>query len=873
MSAVTGVKRSFAAMSTTSEGQSPPSTTYPLPAPISGDWMKKVHLRSSTDTTAETKPEALRFNTNASIVLTGIRGAGKSTLAVIASSALKRKVVDTERAFLEATGLSSSEYKKSRGNTDYQRRQTEVLRDVLEKYEKNTIIVCSWMDGQVQTMLRQLEGSVLVVHILRDSRAIQQHLKLPEDFDMQALLDASASVFRKCSQFELYNVTESRASEGNDISAIEPDQRNSTPSLTLKRAERHFLKFLSLILPKNAIPFIESAFPLASVPTEERHFTYALSVSFSALLADEIDIEELEAGADAIEIVIDDLVTGPDEKSPDQLSPCRASQISRVLGQVRRNTVIPILLHVLCPDNAALNSSPRNVYLDYVFHGLRLAPEYLSVDLRLDKSTISRVVQAKGPSKVLGNLQFVKDAPSWTDPFWRSHYEKAQNLGCDLVRLTRPALEISDNFDIRHIHGSVSKCGQPKLALIAFNSGRLGRNSACFNRVLTSVIPEGDDGQAWGKDGGRSHLPSISALQATRALFSSFIYDPMELYVFGANVGYSLSPAMHNAAFRTCGIPHHYKPFSTDSISNLLDIITRPHFAGASVGLPFKVDFVRLAHSLSSHARAIGAVNTLIPVRYINEDGIMRSDPLSFDSKNHAGPVTGLHGENTDWIGIRACIRRGLSPANAVRSTSCGLVIGAGGMARAAVYSMLQLGVKNIVVYNRTPANAEKLCTHFQGLLLNNDLPLLSVTDKNDTKFNVLQSRNEQWPNEFRFPTMIVSCIPTHSIGDNPAPNFTLPTQWLNSPTGGVMVELAYKTLDSPLLQQFRHESSRGWVTMDGLDLLPEQGFAQFELFTGRRAPRRVMRREVFKAYRDESGQSNLAQLQPRLNNIAEQES
>jgi len=192
---------------------------------------------------------------------------------------------------------------------------------------------------------------------------------------------------------------------------------------------------------------------------------------------------------------------------------------------------------------------------------------------------------------------------------------------------------------------------------------------------------------------------------------------------------------------------------------------------------------------MSPHARAIGAVNTLIPIR--NRDG---DDPrLSRESsvyleKNRAGPVKGLHGDNTDWIGICNCIRRGLSPANAVRPSSTGLVIGSGGMARAAVYSMIHLGVQNIFIYNRTLDKAENLAHHYNR----QDLRSKEQVGLNGRpKVSILNSLDDPWPSTFKQPTIIVSCIPAHSIGGQPAPNFHMPSQWLESPTGGVVVDVS----------------------------------------------------------------------------------
>ncbi|KAI1146844.1 shikimate dehydrogenase substrate binding domain-containing protein [Nemania diffusa] len=839
--------------------------------------------RNLPNTTSNTPPRCsadTSFEPDASIVLIGIRGSGKSTLAIIASTAMKRRIVELDKSFQDATGLTTVAYKRTHGPVEYRRQQYRILETVLANHRRDCIIVSSWMEPGLHALFENFAASHPVIHIVRDPEAIQQYLKVADESKIRELMNYTASAFRAVANFEFFNVSE-RCSTLNDLintdipeAGVRGDGPASpAPYLTLKRAERHFLKFLSLIMPPRSIPFIESAFPLASIPTETRQFTYAVSIPLSRLLAGEWETEDIETGADAIEIVVDDAFAMPGDPGNARLSPERATSISRAVGAVRRNVVIPIIYHVPWPTPNSADDAQRAVYLEHIYHGLLLCPEYLAVDLRLDDRVLHRIMELKRTSKIIGTVHFDSSPclPSWVDPIWMSYYHRAQSVSCDLVKLTRPAISMEDNFEINMLHYSVSGAGPPRIPMAAYNTGAKGRHSACLNKILTSVLPESLLGSDPGSKHGSSYItPSVTPLQATKALRSSFVTDDaLKMYVVGANCQHSLSPAMHNTAIRALGMGHIYKPYSTSSLSDIRDLIHDTSFAGASVGLPFKVEVISLTHSLSTHAKAIGAVNTLIPIRHLNPDGSIPDDALLSNARNSAGPVLALYGENTDWIGIRACIRRGLSPANAVRSNTAGLVIGAGGMARAAVYSMLQLGVQNIVVYNRSPGNAQKLVSHFERLLSRNDIPLLSQVDGGKTHFYIQRTRGDPWPEHLRQPTIVVSCIPSQQTGDQPPPNFTLPAAWMGSPTGGVVVDFAYGVLDTLLILQTRAEAHRGWVVMDSLDLLPEQGFAQFELFTGRRAPRRLMRAEVLKSSPDEE---RSYPLQPRLDSITEQE-
>jgi shikimate 5-dehydrogenase/shikimate kinase len=812
-----------------------------------------------------------------------MRGTGKSTLAVIASIACRRRVVDVDDLFQEATGFSTARYRKQFGAANHNLRQEELLQTALRLHDQGAIIICNGgsLERNGQMLMQEFARTHPVVHIVRELCQIHEYLGGIERQRLQDMLAFTAPILRRCSNYEFFNIAETKSARTTGDSTTPP-----TPEfLTLKRAQRTFLKFLSLITShKDAngpigttIPPLEPGYPLSDVATELRKYTCAVQVPLLDLLQEDVNIQNLEIGSDAFEIVVDPSQGEMYQRTSEFDT---GGDLSACVSKVRRSTVVPIVIHVL----PSTDTASRFHYLSYVYHGLRTAPEFITVDLSLAEEALSGVVAARGASKVIGHLH--AENP-WDDTFWIAQYDTAVRLGCALVRFSRSAESAEDDYFLQKFKFDVkARCSSVPLS--CYNTGKAGRTSACFSQYLTPVIaPSAREISTFAtRSQQNTQTPWITARDVTRALYASFIFDPMQIYIIGASLGYSVSPAMHNAAYESCGMPHRFNRHQSSSLNSLKELVRESNFGGSIVIQPYKVEVISLTDSLSQHARAIGAVNTLIPVRNLKPDNSVPSELELFQERNQSGPVQALYGDNTEWIGIRSCVRRGLSPANAVRPTSCSLIIGAGGMARAGVYALLQLGVKNIVIFNRTIQKAEKMVVHFTRLASTTaSTPSMRLQDTKPN-FHILQSRDDAWPDSFRQPTIILSCIPADPIDGGPAAQFTLPPSWMQSPTGGVVMEIAYKTLNTPLMLQVQTSK---YTYMDGLDFLPEQAFAQFELFTGKlfltlscqhctnltlgkRAPRRVMREEVLRAWRDEQGNADLDMVERRLKVIDDQD-
>ncbi len=166
--------------------------------------------------------------------------------------------------------------------------------------------------------------------------------------------------------------------------------------------------------------------------------------------------------------------------------------------------------------------------------------------------------------------------------------------------------------------------------------------------------------------------------------------------LIGANIGKSLSPALHEDAFEAAGIRGYYHLMDLQlgggrSLLSLLNAVRIAGFLGVNITYPCKEDVLALLDTISEEAREIGAVNTVT----ISADGT-------------------LTGYNTDRSGFRQSFADSFGHAAAQGRTA--LLIGAGGAGRAVAFALFDLGLATLLIYDQDLARAEALAAHLNAL-------------------------------------------------------------------------------------------------------------------------------------------------------------
>ena len=254
--------------------------------------------------------------------------------------------------------------------------------------------------------------------------------------------------------------------------------------------------------------------------------------------------------------------------------------------------------------------------------------------------------------------------------------------------------------------------------------------------------------------------------------------------VAGNPIAHSLSPLMHNAAFRRESVNAVLLPLKVRALADLLTVVRDLPLSGVAVTMPLKQEVLPHLANMDPLTARIGACNTL-----------------------RAGADGKLYGFNTDVAGVVRPLEKRLRLKGARI-----VVLGAGGAARAAVFGLVEQGAE-VFIINRTHETAVALARKAKAKALRRDL-----LAKN--QFDVL-----------------INTTPCGMAGNKQS----LPIAE-NELHARLVFDMVYNPLETPLLKLAK---SRGLAVVSGLEMFVQQGARQFEIWTGKPAPEAEMQREV----------------------------
>ena len=266
--------------------------------------------------------------------------------------------------------------------------------------------------------------------------------------------------------------------------------------------------------------------------------------------------------------------------------------------------------------------------------------------------------------------------------------------------------------------------------------------------------------------------------------------------MMGNPIGHSLSPLLHNTAFRELKMNSVYVPFKVESDAvEFLDDFEPLKIKGLSVTIPHKEAVEVYCSELDDLGRSIGAVNTLVR----RADGKWR-------------------GTNTDAMAAADSLEEA---GGSLRGRNV-VILGAGGAAKAVAFGVKARGAE-VLLLNRTRQRAEDLAAAVGGKAISFDeLPRLKVD-------------------------VIVNTTP---LGMYPKTDET-PLEKEQIPAGCVVFDTVYNPLQTKLLKLAQE---RGCKTIQGVSMFIGQGARQFELWTGVKPPREAMGRAVLEALQKVQG-------------------
>lgn len=283
--------------------------------------------------------------------------------------------------------------------------------------------------------------------------------------------------------------------------------------------------------------------------------------------------------------------------------------------------------------------------------------------------------------------------------------------------------------------------------------------------------------------------------------------SPRLLGIIGRSLSHTMSPLMYTTAFRVDGADLRYGVLQSEPamLPHLVGTLRSPSFRGANVTVPYKQTVMPMLDALSDEASVIGAVNTIV---------------------NDGGRLTGY---NTDADGVR----HALAPLEAELRQAPVLVFGAGGGARAVLYTLARdFSPSSIVIVNRTAETAVTLAREFAALFP--AVPFRTAVTAAETAAELERS---------------LLLVNTTTLGMSPDTGSTPLPDGSVIRRNQIVFDIVYNPLRTALLAAAETSGAR---TVSGLEMLLGQGARSYVLYTQRPFPFDAAREAVLRELQKE---------------------
>lgn len=358
---------------------------------------------------------------------------------------------------------------------------------------------------------------------------------------------------------------------------------------------------------------------------------------------------------------------------------------------------------------------------------------------------------------------------------------KIENTDCDIVKFAVFANNLEDNLKIWEI---MVGCNKPVIGLCM---GELGEVSRILALRMGGFLTFGSLAK-----GQESAPGQITARDMAELYNVKNITKATKLYaVVGNPIAHSVSPEIHNSAFRHLAMDATYLKFKVEDLPDFLDKFHSLDLQGISVTIPHKHAALTLSEELDPLAEKIGAVNTLT-----RKNGIWA-------------------GDNTDCKAALDAIKIAASEKGLEMKNANALVIGAGGAARGICYGLIQEGCC-LTIANRTLEKAEKLASELGA-------EAVSLESLKSADYEIIANST--------------------SVGMHPETNCSpVPVEILHKDM--VAFDAIYNPRETMFLKQAREKDA---AIADGVAMFVGQAIRQFEIWTGKKAPKDIMEKIVIK--------------------------